>query len=193
MDEDNKNAIKQNNTTIEIKLENNNNQENVEAEQPKEYFGTKIRIETGMEPDEIDKSNQDEKSQNEEEKKENEEKKEKEEEKKEMEEEKKENEEEKKENEEDNYDLNKDYNFLSILQFVNLFHKVLGLSPISTTELEFSLLHTDIDPLCCNVLSKLLQKKEQHRPTKQNKEKDKDKDKEGNFSESNNNLIQVII
>ena len=48
MDEDNKNAIKQNNTTIEIKLENNNNQENVEAEQPKEYFGTKIRIETGI-------------------------------------------------------------------------------------------------------------------------------------------------
>ena len=36
------------------------------------------------------------------------------------------------------------------------------------------------------MLSKLLQKKEQHRPTKQNKEKDKD----GNFSESNNNLVE---
>ena len=79
-------------------------------------------------------------------------------------------EEEKKEQEPD-YDLNKDYNFLSILQFINLFHKVLGISPVSTTELEFSLLHTDIDPLCCNILSKLLLKKEQHRPTKQNMKK----------------------
>ena len=57
---------------------------------------------------------------------------------------------------------------------MNLFHKVLGLNPISSTELEFSLLHTDIDPLCCNVLSKLLQKKEQHRPIKQNKDKEKE-------------------
>ncbi len=93
-------------------------------------------------------------------------------------------EEEKKEDEEI-YDLNKDYNFLSILQFVNLFHKVLGLSPISTTEFEFSLLHTDIDPLCCNVLSKLLLKKEQHRPTKQNKDKDKEKD---NNTNTENNI-----
>ena len=36
------------------------------------------------------------------------------------------------------------------------------------------------------MLSKLLQKKEQHRPTKQNKEKEKD----GNFTESNNNLVE---
>ena len=193
MEEDIKNVIQQNNTKIEINIENNNDLENMEQEQPKEYLGTKIRIETGIEPEEIDKSNPEEKRENEDEKMEKEEKNEQKDEKQEKkndEEEKKETEEEKKEIEEDNYDLNKDYNFLSILQFVNLFHKVLGLSPISTTELEFSLLHTDIDPLCCNVLSKLLQKKEQHRPTKQNKEKDKDKDKEGNFSESNNNLIE---
>ena len=97
--------------------------------------------------------------------------------------------EEEKKEEEEKYDLNKDYNFLSILQFVNLFHKVLGLSPISTTEFEFSLLHTDMDPLCCNILSKLLLKKEQHRPTKQNKEKDKDKDKDkdNNTNTENNN------
>ena len=181
MEVDNKNVVNQNNTTIEIKLENNNIPENVEPKQPLEHCSTKIRIETGIEPDEKDNSSEEEK---EKEKKENEE------EKKENEEEKKENEEEKKENEEENYDLNKDYNFLSILQFVNLFHKVLSLAPISTTELEFSLLHTDIDPLCCNVLSKLLQKKEQHRPTKINKEKDKEKEKEGNFTESNNNLIE---
>ena len=193
MEEDNKNVIQQNNTKIEINIENNNDLENMEQEQPKEYLGTKIRIETGIEPEEIDKSNPEEKRENEDEKMEKEEKNEQKDEKQEKkndEEEKKETEEEKKEIEEDNYDLNKDYNFLSILQFVNLFHKVLGLSPISTTELEFSLLHTDIDPLCCNVLSKLLQKKEQHRPTKVNKEKDKDKDKDGNFSESNNNLIE---
>ena len=97
-------------------------------------------------------------------------------------------EEEKKEPEEDKYDLNRDYNFLSILQFVNLFHKVLGLSTISTTELEFSLLHTDIDPLCGNILSKLLLKKEQHRPTKQNKDKDKEKDKDNNNNSENNNI-----
>ena len=95
-------------------------------------------------------------------------------------------EEEKKESEEEKYDLNKDYNFLSILQFVNLFHKVLGLSPISTAELEFSLLHTDIDKLCCNILSKLLLKKEQHRPAKTNK--DKDKDKEDNNTNTENNI-----
>ena len=97
-------------------------------------------------------------------------------------------EEEKKESEEEKYDLNKDYNFLSILQFVNLFHKVLGLSTISTTELEFSLLHTDIDRLCCNILSKLLLKKEQHRPTKQNKDEDKEKDKDNNNNSENNNI-----
>ena len=103
-------------------------------------------------------------------------------------EEEKEKKEEEKIKEEEKYDLNKDYNFLSILQFVNLFHKVLGLSPISTTELEFSLLHTDIDRLCCNILSKLLLKKEQHRATKQNKDKDKEKekDKENNTNTENN-------
>ena len=163
MEVDNKNVVNQNNTTIEIKLENNSIQENIEPKQPVEQCSTKIRIETGIDPDEKEK---------------------------EPDEEKKEQEEEKKEQEEENYDLNKDYNFLSILQFINLFHKVLSLAPISTTELEFSLLHTDIDPLCCNVLSKLLQKKEQHRPTKINKEKDKEKEKEGNFNESNNTLIE---
>ena len=163
MEVDNKNVVNQNNTTIEIKLENNSIQENIEPKQPVEQCNTKIRIETGIDPEEKEK---------------------------EPDEEKKEQEEEKKEQEEENYDLNKDYNFLSILQFINLFHKVLSLAPISTTELEFSLLHTDIDPLCCNVLSKLLQKKEQHRPTKINKEKDKEKEKEGNFNESNNNLIE---
>ena len=167
MEGDNKNVFQQNNTSIEIKLENNNIPENVVPEKPKETYNTKIIIETGIDPDEKDKSKDGEKKE-----KLNEEK-----------------EEEKKE-EEEKYDLNKDYNFLSILQFVNLFHKVLGLSPISSTELEFSLLHTDIDPLCCNVLSKLLQKKEQHRPTKQNKEKDKEKEKDGNITESNNNLIE---
>ena len=113
--------------------------------------------------------------------------------------EKKENEkkEEEKEIEEEKYDLNKDYNFLSILQFVNLFHRVLGLSPISTIEFEFSLLHTDMDPLCCNILSKLLLKKEQHRPTKQNKDKDKEKDNntntENNINGANekNNVVNV--
>ena len=163
MEVDNKNVVNQNNTTIEIKLENNSIQDNIEPKQPVEQCSTKIRIETGIDPDEKEK---------------------------EPDEEKKEQKEEKKEQEEENYDLNKDYNFLSILQFINLFHKVLSLAPISTTELEFSLLHTDIDPLCCNVLSKLLQKKEQHRPTKINKEKDKEKEKEGNFNESNNNLIE---
>ena len=93
-----------------------------------------------------------------------------------------------KETEEEKYDLNKDYNFLSILQFVNLFHKVLGLSPISTTEFEFSLLHTDIDPLCCNILSKLLLKKEQHRPTKKNNDKDKEKDKDKDNNSGDNNI-----
>lgn len=105
---------------------------------------------------------------------------------------KEENKGEEKKEEEEKYDLNKDYNFLSILQFVNLFNKVLGLSPISTTELEFSLLHTDIDLLCCNILSKLLLKKEQHRPTKQNKDKEKDKDNitsenGSNLNEKNSN------
>ena len=157
MEEDNKNVFPQNNTTIEIKLENNPPQENIPQKPAVEQFNTKIRIETELDGEE-----------------------------KEIKTEKKE--EEKKEPEEEQYDLNKDYNFLTILQFVNLFHKVLNLSPISSTELEFSLLHTDIDPLCCNVLSKLLQKKEQHRPTKQNKEKEKEKD--GNITESNNNLIE---
>ena len=167
MEGDNKNAFNQN---IEIKIEKNINfPENVEFEQPKPTYNSKIIIDTGEEPDETPNLKEEEKKENNEEKKEN-------------------NEEEKKEEEkvEEKYDLNKDYNFLSILQFINLFHKVLGLSPISSTELEFSLLHTDIDPLCCNVLSKLMQKKEQHRPTKQNKEKDKD----GNFTESTNNLME---
>ena len=171
MEGDNKNSFNQN---IEIKIEKNINfPENVEFEQPKPTYNSKIIIDTGEDPEEKPNSKDEVKKENNEIKKEN------------IEEEKKEEEKEEKE-EEEKYDLNKDYNFLSILQFINLFHKVLGLSPISSTELEFSLLHTDIDPLCCNVLSKLLQKKEQHRPTKQNKEKDKD----GNFTESNNNLVE---
>ena len=78
-------------------------------------------------------------------------------------------------NEENNetYDLNKDYKFLSILQFVNLFHDILNLEPISTNELEFSLNHTDIEPLCINILSKLLMKKENMRTSKLNKEQNK--------------------
>ena len=174
MEGDNKNSFNQN---IEIKIEKNINfPENVEFEQPKPTYNSKIIIDTGEDPEEKPNSKDEVKKENNEIKKEN------------IEEEKKEEEKEGKEGkeEEEKYDLNKDYNFLSILQFINLFHKVLGLSPISSTELEFSLLHTDIDPLCCNVLSKLLQKKEQHRPTKQNKEKDKD----GNFTESNNNLVE---
>ena len=171
MEGDNKNSFNQN---IEIKIEKNINfPENVEFEQPKPTYNSKIIIDTGEDPEEKPNSKDEVKKENNEVNKEN------------IEEEKKEEEKEEKE-EEETYDLNKDYNFLSILQFINLFHKVLGLSPISSTELEFSLLHTDIDPLCCNVLSKLLQKKEQHRPTKQNKEKDKD----GNFTESNNNLVE---
>ena len=158
MEEDNKNVFPQNNTSIEIKLENNPPQENIPQKPAVEQFNTKIRIETELDGEEKEIKTEEKK------------------------------EEEKKEPEEEQYDLNKDYNFLTILQFVNLFHKVLNLSPISSTELEFSLLHTDIDPLCCNVLSKLLQKKEQHRPTKQNKEKEKEKD--GNITESNNNLIE---
>ena len=171
MEGDNKNSFNQN---IEIKIEKNINfPENVEFEQPKPTYNSKIIIDTGEDPEEKPNSKDEVKKENNEVNKEN------------IKEEKKEEEKEEKE-EEEKYDLNKDYNFLSILQFINLFHKVLGLSPISSTELEFSLLHTDIDPLCCNVLSKLLQKKEQHRPTKQNKEKDKD----GNFTESNNNLVE---
>ena len=173
MEGDNKNSFNQN---IEIKIEKNINfPENVEFEQPKPTYNSKIIIDTGEDPEEKPNSKDEVKKENNEVNKEN------------IEEVKKEEEKEEKEKEEEEkYDLNKDYNFLSILQFINLFHKVLGLSPISSTELEFSLLHTDIDPLCCNVLSKLLQKKEQHRPTKQNKEKDKD----GNFTESNNNLVE---
>ena len=171
MEGDNKIPFTQN---IEIKIEKNINfPENVEFEQPKPTYNSKIIIDTGEDPEEKPNSKDEVKKENNEVNKEN------------IKEEKKEEEKEEKE-EEEKYDLNKDYNFLSILQFINLFHKVLGLSPISSTELEFSLLHTDIDPLCCNVLSKLLQKKEQHRPTKQNKEKDKD----GNFTESNNNLVE---
>ena len=171
MEGDNKNSFNQN---IEIKIEKNINfPENVEFEQPKPTYNSKIIIDTGEDPEEKPNSKDEVKKENNEVNKEN------------IKEQKKEEEKEEKE-EEEKYDLNKDYNFLSILQFINLFHKVLGLSPISSTELEFSLLHTDIDPLCCNVLSKLLQKKEQHRPTKQNKEKDKD----GNFTESNNNLVE---
>ena len=154
-----KNEHKENNT-IEIHLENNNNnQENEDSQNKPENQKAKEEKKEKEKKEELKK----------EEKKKEEEKKE-----------------EDKKDAEEKYDLNKDFNFLSILQFVNLFHKVLGLSPISTTELEFSLLHTDIDPLCCNILSKLLLKKEQHRPTKQNKEKDKEKDNNNNAD--NNNL-----
>ena len=73
----------------------------------------------------------------------------------------------------DKYDLNKDYKFLSILQFVNLFHELLNLEPISTNELEFSLNHPEIEPLCLNILSKLLMKKENMRSSKLNKEQNK--------------------
>ena len=163
MEGDNKIPFTQN---IEIKIEKNINfPENVEISHPKPTYNSKIIIDTGVDAEEKPNPNSE---LNNDEKKENA------------------PEEKKEEEKEEEYDLNKDYNFLSILQFINLFHKVLGLSPISSTDLEFSLLHTDIDPLCCNVLSKLMQKKEQHRPTKQNKEKDKD----GNFTESNNNLIE---
>ena len=163
MEGDNKIPFTQN---IEIKIEKNINfPENVEISHPKPTYNSKIIIDTGIDAEEKPNPNSE---LNNDEKKENA------------------PEEKKEEEKEEEYDLNKDYNFLSILQFINLFHKVLGLSPISSTDLEFSLLHTDIDPLCCNVLSKLMQKKEQHRPTKQNKEKDKD----GNFTESNNNLIE---
>ena len=163
MEGDNKNPFTQN---IEIKIEKNINfPENVDISQPKSTYNSKIIIDTGIDAEEKPNPNTE---LNNDKKKEDA------------------PEEKKEEEKEEEYDLNKDYNFLSILQFINLFHKVLGLSPISSTDLEFSLLHTDIDPLCCNVLSKLMQKKEQHRPTKQNKEKDKD----GNFTESNNNLIE---
>ena len=163
MEGDNKIPFTQN---IEIKIEKNINfPENVEISHPKPTYNSKIIIDTGIDAEEKPNPNSE---LNNDEKKEDA------------------PEEKKEEEKEEEYDLNKDYNFLSILQFINLFHKVLGLSPISSTDLEFSLLHTDIDPLCCNVLSKLMQKKEQHRPTKQNKEKDKD----GNFTESNNNLIE---
>ena len=161
MEEDNKNEINQSNARIEIKIEKTENIIPQEKVEPKPPV-EQFNTKIRIETDLEPEEKEKEKS----------------------------NEEEKKENEEEKYDLNKDYNFLSILQFVNLFNKVLGLSPISSTELEFSLLHTDIDPLCCNVLSKLLQKKEQHRPTKQNKDKDKEKDKDGNLTESNNNLIE---
>ena len=163
MEGDNKIPFTQN---IEIKIEKNINfPENVEISHPNPTYNSKIIIDTGIDAEEKPNPNSE---LNNDEKKEDT------------------PEEKKEEEKEEEYDLNKDYNFLSILQFINLFHKVLGLSPISSTDLEFSLLHTDIDPLCCNVLSKLMQKKEQHRPTKQNKEKDKD----GNFTESNNNLIE---
>ena len=163
MEGDNKIPFTQN---IEIKIEKNINfPENVEISHPKPTYNSKIIIDTGVDAEEKPNPNSE---LNNDEKKEDT------------------PEEKKEEEKEEEYDLNKDYHFLSILQFINLFHKVLGLSPISSTDLEFSLLHTDIDPLCCNVLSKLMQKKEQHRPTKQNKEKDKD----GNFTESNNNLIE---
>ena len=65
----------------------------------------------------------------------------------------------------DNYDLNKDWKFQTILQFINVFHNVMTIDPVSTYELEFSLKHSDIEPLCVNVLSKLLMKKEVHRAT----------------------------
>ena len=173
------NESKENNR-IEIHLENNNIKLN---ESPKKKSEDKNQEEEGKNEEEKQKEENKEVKKEEKKNKEikdgdkkNEDKKD---------EEKKE--EEKKEVEDEKYDLNKDYNFLSILQFVNLFHKVLGLSPISTTELEFSLLHTDIDLLCCNILSKLLLKKEQHRPTKQNKDKEKDKDNITTENGSNSN------
>jgi hypothetical protein len=136
MEGDNKIPFTQN---IEIKIEKNINfPENVEISYPKPTYNSKIIIDTGIDAEEKPNPNSE---LNNDEKKENA------------------PEEKKEEEKEEEYDLNKDYNFLSILQFINLFHKVLGLSPISSTDLEFSLLHTDIDPLCCNVLSKLMQKK----------------------------------
>ena len=176
MEGDNNNIVKQDNTKIEINLENNNIPENVETKPILEFKNTKIIIKT--DPDPEDKSIENNENKVNENLKENLNQDNN------IDDNKKKEEEEKKE--EEQYDLNKDYNFLSILQFINLFHKVLGLSPISTAELEFSLLHTDIDLLCCNVLSKLLLKKEQHRPTKQNKDKEKD----NNFIESSNTLIE---
>ena len=52
MEGDNINTIKQNDTKIEINLENNNTIENIEHKKPQEYSSTKIRIETDLEPDE---------------------------------------------------------------------------------------------------------------------------------------------
>jgi hypothetical protein len=52
MEGDNINTIKQNDTKIEINLENNNTIENVEPKKPQEYSSTKIRIETDLEPEE---------------------------------------------------------------------------------------------------------------------------------------------
>ena len=69
MEVDNKNVANHNNTTIEIKLENNNTLENLETKQPVEQFSTKIRIETGIDPDEKEKEPDEEKKEQEEEKK----------------------------------------------------------------------------------------------------------------------------
>ena len=52
MEGDNINTIKQNDTKIEINLENNNTIENIEHKKPQEYSSTKIRIETDLEPEE---------------------------------------------------------------------------------------------------------------------------------------------
>ncbi|MCQ2817823.1 MAG: hypothetical protein MJ252_11210 [archaeon] len=68
------------------------------------------------------------------------------------------------EEKENNFNIKDNWKFASVLQFINLFHQSLQIENISTYELEFSILHTDIDPLCANVLSKLIMKKELHRP-----------------------------
>ena len=71
MEGDNINTIKQNDTKIEINLENNNTIENIEHKKPQEYSSTKIRIETDLEPDEKN-NNIDNEEKKEEEKKEKE-------------------------------------------------------------------------------------------------------------------------
>ena len=93
-------------------------------------------------------------------------------------------------NEEDEYDLKNDYKFQSILQFVNLFQEILNLdSQISPTELEFSIKHTEIDPLCINILSKLLMKREtKHAKSKSEKNLNQNESK-SNLNDSNKNLI----
>ena len=69
MEGDNKNAFNQN---IEIKIEKNINfPENVEFEQPKQTYNSKIIIDTGEDPEEKPNSKDEVKKENNEEKKEN--------------------------------------------------------------------------------------------------------------------------